>query len=98
MFFTRLGYLVLVFFVVGAFIAGGVGVAYRLSYESTSVIFFLIWGSMCAGFGRRLDTPEKRSKLFWIPMEYWGYGLMGFAGLDAYLNWAKIAREWLVAV
>ncbi|MCI0599838.1 MAG: hypothetical protein L0Y60_10010 [Beijerinckiaceae bacterium] len=98
MFFSRLGYLVLVFFVVAAFIAGGAGAAYHLSYESASVILFLFWGSLCAVFGRRLDTPGKRSKLFGIPMEYWGYGLIGFGALDAYANWEKIAREWMASV
>ncbi|MCI0467950.1 MAG: hypothetical protein L0Y57_13255 [Beijerinckiaceae bacterium] len=98
MFFSRLGYLVLVFFVVGAFITGAAGAAYHLSSESTSIIFFLLWGALCAGFGNRLDTPEKRSKLFGVPMEYWGYGLIGFALLDAYLNWEKVAREWTASV
>ena len=28
-------------------------------------------------YGITLDTPEKRSTLFW-PLEYWGYGLIAF--------------------
>jgi hypothetical protein len=97
-FYSRWGYLVVVFFVVAAFIAGGVSTAYHLSPESTSVLLFLFWGPLCAGFGRKLGTPEKPSMLFWIPMEYWGYGLIGLGALSAYVTWDKIASDWLAAV
>jgi hypothetical protein len=83
-FYSRWGYLVVVFFVVAAFIAGGVSTAYHLSLESTSVLLFLFWGPLCVGFGRKLGTPEKPSTLFWIPMEYWGYALIGLGALSAY--------------
>ena len=86
------------FFVVAAFIAGGVSTAYHLSHESTSVLLFLFWGPLCVGFGRKLGTPEKPSTLFWIPMEYWGYGLIGLGALSAYVEWDKIASDWLAAV
>jgi hypothetical protein len=98
MFFSRWGYLVIVFFFVAAFIAGGIGTAYHLSRESTGVLLFLSWGPACVIFGRRLDKPEKRSTLFWIPMEYWGYGLIFLGVLDAYVSWNSIARDWLAAV
>jgi hypothetical protein len=97
-FYSRRGYLVVVFFVVAAFIAGGVSTAYHLSHESTSVLLFLFWGPLCVGFGRKLGTPEKPSTLFWIPMEYWGYGLIGLGALSAYVEWNKIASDWLAAV
>jgi hypothetical protein len=97
-FFSRLGYLVVVFFVVAAFIAGGVSAAFHLSPESTSVLLFLFWGPPCVVFGKTLDKPEKRSTLFWIPMEYWGYGLIGLGALSAYVEWDKLARDWLAAV
>jgi hypothetical protein len=97
-FYSRWGYLVVVFFVVAAFIAGGISTAYHPSPESTSVLLFLFWGPMCVGFGRNLGTPEKPSTLFWIPMEYWGYGLFAFGVLDAYFSWNSLARDWLAAV
>jgi hypothetical protein len=97
-FYSRWGYLVAVFFVVAAFIAGGVSTAYHLSHESTSVLLFLFWGPLCLGFGRSLGTPEKPSTLFWIPMEYWGYGLIGLGALSAYVEWDKIASDWLATV
>ena len=31
-------------------------------------------------------------------MEYWGYGIIGLAVLDAYVSWDKIARDWLAVV
>src|ERR1700730_19407228 len=92
-FYSRWGYLVVVFFVVAVFIAGGVSTAYHLRPESTSVLLFLFWGPLCVGFGRKLGTPEKSSTLFWIPMEYWGYGLIGLGALSAYLEWDKIATR-----
>jgi hypothetical protein len=98
LFFTRFGYLVAVFFLVAAFIAGGVGTAYHLSRESTSILVLLLWGPLCAVAGRKLDHPEKRSALFGIPMEYWGYGIIGLGALDAYVNWSSLARDWFAAV
>ena len=96
-FYSRFGYLVVVFFAVAAFIAGGIATAFNLSHESASVLLFLFWGSMCVVFERNLDTPEKRSRLLWIPMEYWGYGLIALATLDVYFSWDKIARDWFAA-
>jgi hypothetical protein len=96
-FFSRWGYLVTVFFLVAAFIAGGVGVAYHLTRESTSVLLFLFWGLLCAGFGRKLDRPEKPSALFGIRIEYWGYGFIVLAVIDAILNWNNITRDWFAS-
>jgi hypothetical protein len=31
-------------------------------------------------------------------MEYWGYGLIGLGALSAYVEWGKIASDWLAAV
>lgn len=95
MFFSRFGYLVPIFFLVAAFIAGGIGTAYHLSRESVGVLLLLFWGPLCVCFGRKLDHPGKRSTLFGIPMEYWGYGIIGLAALDAYVSRDIIARDWL---
>jgi hypothetical protein len=95
-FYSRFGYLVVVFFAVAAFMAGGLGTAYNLSRESASVFMFLFWGPMCVACEKNLDTSDKRSRLLWIPMGYWGYGLILLGALDAYLNWDKIARDWLL--
>jgi hypothetical protein len=54
LFYSRWGYLVVVFFVVAAFIAGGIGTAYHLSHESTGVLLLLFWGPLCVGFGTSL--------------------------------------------
>jgi hypothetical protein len=97
-FYTRFGYLVAVFFLVSAVIAGGVSAAYHLHRESMSVLLLLFWGPLCVVFGRRLDHPGKSSTLFGIPMEYWGYGLIGLGALDAYVSWNHIARDWFAAV
>lgn len=94
-FYSRYGYLVVVFFAAAAFIAGGLAIAFNLSHESASVMLFLFWGFMCVIFERNLDTPEKRSRLLWIPMEYLGYALIILAILDLFLNWNKIARDWV---
>jgi hypothetical protein len=48
---------------------------------------------MCVIFERNLDTSEKHSRLFWIPMEFWGYGLTLLGVLGAIINWEKIARD-----
>jgi len=93
-FYSRYGYLVVVFFVVASFLAGAIGTAYNLSRESTSVLMFLFWGPMCVIFERNLDTSTKRSMFFWLPMEFWGYGLILLGSLDAFLNWNSIARDW----
>jgi hypothetical protein len=93
-FYARYGYLVAEFFAVAAFVAGGLGVAFNLSHEVTRVLLFLLWGPMCVIVERNLDTSEKRSRLLWIPMDYWGYGLILLGILEAYLNWDKIARDW----
>lgn len=97
-FFSRWGYLVTVFFLVAAFIAIGIGIAYHLSPEFIGVLSLLFWGSLCVFYGMRLDKPEKPSSLFGIRMEYWGYGIIGLAILDAYVSWGKIARDWLAVV
>ena len=97
-FFTRFGYLAAVFFLVAAFIAGGVSAAYHLSRESFGVLLLLFWGPPCIYYGKTLDHPDKRSTLFWIPTEYWGYGLIALGVLDAYVSWDKIARDWLAVV
>jgi len=93
-FYERYGYLVVVFFVVAAFMAGGLGTAYNLDREVTSVLLFLLWGPLCVVFERNLDTSEKHSRFFWIPMEYLGYGLILLGVLGAFINWDKIARDW----
>jgi hypothetical protein len=93
-FYTRYGYLVVVFFVVAAFMAGGLGTAYNLDREVTSVLLFLFWGPLCVVFERNLDTSEKHSRFFWIPMEYLGYGLILLGVLGAFINWDRIARDW----
>ena len=93
-FYERYGYLVVVFFVVAAFMAGGIGTAYNLDREVTSVLLFLLWGPLCVVFERNLDTSEKHSRFFWIPMEYLGYGLILLGVLGAFINWDKIARDW----
>jgi hypothetical protein len=31
-------------------------------------------------------------------MEYWGYGLIGLGALSAYVEWDKIASDWLATV
>ncbi len=93
-FYSRYGYLVVVFFVVAAFLAGAIGTAYNLSRESTSVLMFLFWGPMCVIFERNLDTSSKRSMFFWLPMEYWGYGLILLGALDAFIHWNNVARDW----
>jgi hypothetical protein len=95
-FYSRYGYLVVVFFAVAAFMAGGLGTAYNLSHESASVLMFLFWGPMCVIFERTLDTSEKRSRILWIPMEYWGFGLILLGALVAFLNWDRIALDWLL--
>jgi hypothetical protein len=77
-FFTRFGYLVAVFFVIAAFIAGGAGTAFHLSQESASVLLFLFWGPPCIYYGRTLDHPGKLSYFFGLRLEYWGYGLFAF--------------------
>jgi hypothetical protein len=97
-FFSRWGYLVVVFFLVAAFIAAGISTAYHLHRGSMGVLLFLFWGSACVIFGRTLDRPEKRSTLLGIPMEYWGYGLICLGALSAYVNWDNLARDWLAGV
>lgn len=97
-FFSRWGYMVVVFFLVAAFLAGGLGVAYHLTRESTSVLLFSFWGLLCAGFVKLFDRPDKPSTLFGIRIEYWGYGLIVLAVLDTYFGWDAIARDWLAAV
>jgi hypothetical protein len=98
LFFTRFGYLVAVFFIIAAFIAGGVGTAFHLSRESASVLLFLFWGPPCVYCGRTLDRPGRRSYFFGLRLEYWGYGLLAFGVLDAYLSWSSLARDWLAVV
>ena len=79
LFFTRFGYLVAVFFVIAAFIAGGAGTAFHLSQESTSVLVFLFWGPPCVYYGRTIDHPGRPSYFFaWnigasgsLPSECW---------------------------
>jgi small-conductance mechanosensitive channel len=94
LFFSRFGYLVVVFFIVAAIIAGGISTAYHFSYELAGIIVFLFWGPACVIFGRKLDRPEKpRSALFWIPMEYWGYGIIVLGLLSAYVTWDDISPE-----
>jgi hypothetical protein len=93
-FYARYGYLVVVFFAVAAFVAGGLGTAYNLDREVTSVLLFLFWGPMCVVFERNLDTSEKHSRFFSIPMDYLGYGLTLLGILGALINWDKIARGW----
>jgi hypothetical protein len=94
LFFSRFGYLVAVFFMVAVFIAGGISTAYHFSYELTGVLLFLFWGPLCVIFGRKLDKPEKpRSSLLWIPMEYWGYGIIVLGVLSAYVTWDQIGPE-----
>jgi hypothetical protein len=97
-FFSRFGYLVAVFFVVAAFIAGGLGTAFHLSHESTGVLVLLFWGPPCVFYGRTLDHPGKPSTFFGLRLEYWGHGLFAFGLLDAYLNWNSLARDWLAVV
>ena len=96
-FYSRYGYLIVVFFAAAAFIAGGIATAFNLSHESASVMVFLFWGSMCVIFERGLDRHGKRSRLLWIPMEYLGYALIVLAILDIFLSWDKIARDWTAA-
>ena len=98
LFFTRFGYLVAVFFIIAAFIAGGVGTAFHLSRESASVLMFLFWGPPCVYYGRTLDHPGKLSYFFGLRLEYWGYGLLAFGILDAYLSWNSLTRDWLAVV
>jgi hypothetical protein len=95
---SRLGYLVVVFFMAAAFLSGGLAIAYHLSRESTSVLLFLFWGSPCVIFARQFDKPKKHSVLLGIPMEYWGYGLIVLGVLDAFFAWNSITRDWLAAV
>jgi len=97
-FFSRWGYLVTVFFLVAAFIAGGISIAYHLHRESFGVLLLLFWGLSCVIFERALDRPEKRSTLLGIRMEYWGYGLICLGALDAYVNWDNLTRDWLAVV
>ena len=97
-FFSRFGYLAAVFFLVAAFIAGGVGAAYHLHRESTSVLLFLFWGPPCIYYGRTLDHPGKSSYFFGLRLEYWGYGLIAFGLLNVYLNWPSVSRDWLAVV
>ena len=73
-FFTRFGYLVAVFFVIAAFIAGGAGTAFHLSQESASVLLFLFWGPPCIYYGRTLDHPGKLSYFFGFA---WNIGVTG---------------------
>jgi hypothetical protein len=94
-FFSRFGYLVGVFFIVAVFIASGLGIAFHLSGESTSFLVFLFWGPPCVYYGRTLDYPGKFSTFFGLRLEYWGYGVLVFALLDAYLSWDNLARDWL---
>ena len=96
--FTRFGYLVAVFFIIAAFIAGGTGTAFHLSRESASVSVFLFLGLPCVYYGRALDHPGKLSYFFGLRLEYWGYGLFAFGILDAYLSWDSLARDWLAVV
>jgi hypothetical protein len=98
-FFTRFGYLVAVFFVIAAFIAGGAGTAFHLSQESASVLLFLFWGPPCIYYGRTLDHPGKLSYFFGLRLEYWGYGLFAFAGRLSQLEQprARLARGCLAA-
>jgi hypothetical protein len=98
LFFTRFGYLVAVFFIIAAFLAGGAGIAFHLSRESASVLLFLFWGPPCVYYGRTLDRPGKPSYFFGLRLEYWGYGLLAFGLLDAYLSWNSFAHDWLAAV
>ncbi len=97
-FFSRFGYLVAVFFVVALFISDGVGAAFHLSSAFTGVLTFLFWGPPCIYYGRTLDQPGKRSYFFGLRLDYWGYGLIAFGLLDAYLNWGSLARNWVAAV
>jgi|SRR5450631_3429507 hypothetical protein len=94
-FFSRFGYLVAVFFIVAIFIASGLAIALHLSHESTTFLVFLFWGPPCIFYGRTLDHPGKPSTFFGLPLEYWGYGVIVFGFLDAYLNWHNLARDWL---
>jgi hypothetical protein len=93
-FFSRFGYLVAVFFLVAVFIAGGVGTAFHLSRETTSVLLFLFWGPPCVYYGRTLDHPGKKSMFFGLPLEYWGYGLFAFGVIDMFLNWGKFSGDF----
>lgn len=93
-FFSRFGYLVAVFFLVSAFIAGAIGTAYHLSRESTSVLFFLFWGFACLLAARSLDRTKVKSSLVWLTMEHWGYLILILAILDTYANWASLSRDW----
>jgi hypothetical protein len=95
MFFSRWGYLVIVFFLVAVVMAGGISTAYHLSRESVFVLWLLLWGPLCVVMGRKLDRPKRHSALFWIPMEYWGYGIIALAILDIYMSWGKITHDWL---
>ncbi|MGH6867957.1 MAG: hypothetical protein ACREDA_03575 [Methylocella sp.] len=97
-FFSRFGYLVAVFFVGALIISDGVGAAFHLSSATTGVITILFWGPPCVYFGRTLDHPGKRSYFFGLRLDYWGYGLIAYALLDAYLNWHSIAHDWLARV
>jgi hypothetical protein len=97
-FFSRFGYLVAVFFVVGIFIADGVGAVFQQSSETAGVLTMLFWGLPCVICGRILDHPGKRSNFFGLRLDYWGYGLIAIGLLDAYLNWGKIARDWIATV
>ncbi len=86
-FFSRYGYLVAVFFVVALLLSDGIGAAFHLSSESTGVLTFLFWGPPCIYCGRTLDHPGKRSYFFGLKLDYWGYGLIAFGLLYAFLNW-----------
>ncbi len=97
-FFSRYGYLVAVFFVVALIISDGVGAVFHLSSASTGVLTFLFWGPPCIYCGRTLDHPGKRSYFFGLKLDYWGYGLIAFGLLYAFLNWSNLARNWVAAV
>ncbi|MFZ3328741.1 MAG: hypothetical protein WA231_23930 [Methylocella sp.] len=97
-FFSRFGYLVAVFFVVALFISDGVGAAFHLSSQLTGVLTLLFWGLPCIYYGRTLDHLGKRSYFFGLRLDFWGYGLIAFGLLDAYLNWGNLGRHWVAAV
>ena len=97
-FFSRFGYLVPVFFVVGIFIADGVGAVFHQSSETAGVLTMLFWGLPCVICAKILDRPGKRSNFFGLRLDYWGYGLIAIGLFDAYLNWGKIARDWVATV
>lgn len=73
-FYTRFGYLVVVFFLVAAVIAGGVSAAYHLHRESMSVLLLLFWGPLCVVFGRNSIIRERAARCLGFQ---WNIGAMG---------------------